>query len=908
MRARRAPTFALAATLIAAPMAAWAWTPLPNASDPLVRMPGTQPTPMVVLQPAQFCFDCHRGLDPAVAPGFAFGGSNMAQAARDPFFWAALTVAAQDSIYALGRPNATDLCLRCHLPSGWLNLRSDPPNGSLMNGTDFDGVTCDLCHRMIDPFFADTHAGTREGADWGGYWDETNLSSTPSQAAADAALAADQSQSASIRLWNGNPFYDASYQVSTSPGYDENASGQYFVSMDSAARGEYADGSLPHERVYSRYHKSKYFCSTCHDVSNTAIANMAFASSTPLDGTTVLPSESEPAYSHAPLERTFSEMMLSDYGLPGGAPGVGAFAGQTIRSCQDCHMPGVTGAVSNFPGGTVRPTESQEHPQSPARAHDMTGGNALLPWLLASAVPGSPNHDPVNEALLGQGAQKLTMTLDQGLPLDPLALLAARNRTVASLSRAAAITGLTYDPSTGVTSFRIENHTGHKLLTGYPEGRRMFVGVKVYQGQTLLEEVNPYDASVGTLKGLPASYSPASPPLGAGEVHRDDLVFEAHTRSTITGEAQSFHFVLATGLGKDNRIPPKGFRVAEAAARRAEPMDTSGPAPGMFSPAEYAGGHRDVALTLPAGGDRVVVELSYQATSREYVEFLRDEIDGTASSLPLPAPSGEPKAYVAQTDAFFSGLRAWGSTIWQIWQHNKGVPGAAPIVMTRSVVAMDTCATQADGAPCDDGDACTTGDACQSGVCKGGPPPLCDDGNDCTDDGCDSQAGCVHTFNTAPCEDGDLCTAPDSCAFGVCVPGPGMDCSDTEYCTDDSCDPQMGCVHTPKVDPACETDGGSSSSSSSSSSSTSGATTTTTTSSVGGSGGTGGATTTSEMPRGGAGGIPPTGSGGSMGGEGGGEVDAGCGCGVVGDAGAPPAAILGLLGLLLARRKRRWRG
>ena len=39
--------------------------------------------------------------------------------------------------------------------------------------------------------------------------------------------------------------------------------------------------------------------------------------------------------------------------------------------------------------------------------------------------------------------------------------------------------------------------------------------------------------------------------------------------STHTGEDHTFHFALATSRAKDNRIPPKGFRIGEAAARLA---------------------------------------------------------------------------------------------------------------------------------------------------------------------------------------------------------------------------------------------------------------------------------------------------------------------------------------------------
>ena len=113
-----------------------------------------------------------------------------------------------------------------------------------------------------------------------------------------------------------------------------------------------------------------------------------------------------------PLERTFSEFMLSDYGLPNGSPGTGAFApgvfttphpGDAIATCQDCHMPQATGVAAKGNGLKVRPQDSVEHPHSGQAVHDLTGGNALVPYLLASAVAGSPVFDATNAALLGQG-------------------------------------------------------------------------------------------------------------------------------------------------------------------------------------------------------------------------------------------------------------------------------------------------------------------------------------------------------------------------------------------------------------------------------------------------------------------------------------------------------------------------
>ena len=65
-----------------------------------------------------------------------------------------MAVAAHDPLRALANPNATDVCLRCPTPTGWLGGRSDPTNGtalSLSSG-DFEGVSCTACHHMLDSF------------------------------------------------------------------------------------------------------------------------------------------------------------------------------------------------------------------------------------------------------------------------------------------------------------------------------------------------------------------------------------------------------------------------------------------------------------------------------------------------------------------------------------------------------------------------------------------------------------------------------------------------------------------------------------------------------------------------------------------------------------------------------------
>lgn len=70
-------------------------------------------------------------------------------------------------------------------------------------------------------------------------------------------------------------------------------------------------------------------------------------------------------------------------------------------------------------------------------------------------------------------------------------------------------------------------------------------------------------------------------------------------------------------------------------------------------------------------------------------------------------------------------------------------------------------------AECNNGDACAL-HACVDHVCSS-TPVVCDDGNLCTTNGCNSNSGCI--FTAVSCDDGDPCTV-------------------------DTCDPAVGCVHT----------------------------------------------------------------------------------------------------------------
>jgi hypothetical protein len=192
------------------------------------HLPGSQPNPGAYhFQSTELCSYCHgdsqyaynpdtgEGPDPNFTtdhePHFQWMGGMMAQAARDPVFRAALTIAEQDA------PGVGQFCWRCHSPGAWLEGRSTPYDGSNFEHDDLKGIQCDHCHRMVDPRSAEG----RENSDM------------------------------------------------PVPGI---GNGMYVISPESAKRGPRDDSQANHEWIYSPFHKSSSFCGVCHDVSNPLLA------------------------------------------------------------------------------------------------------------------------------------------------------------------------------------------------------------------------------------------------------------------------------------------------------------------------------------------------------------------------------------------------------------------------------------------------------------------------------------------------------------------------------------------------------------------------------------------------------------------------------------------------------------
>ena len=124
---------------------------------------------------------------------------------------------------------------------------------------------------------------------------------------------------------------------------------------------------------------------------------------------------------------------------------------------------------------------------------------------------------------------------------------------------------------------------------------------------------------------------------------------------------------------------------------------------------------------------------------------------------------------------------------------------------------MVVCESAAD---CDDGVACTTDDCVAARctatpddtACTDGPDGVCDPMNGCQYSVCDEATTCLPgDCQTARCE-GTTCVRTSTCTGDeVCCGGACMSCDDGNDCTDDGCD-GTSCTHAPLDMQPCEDD------------------------------------------------------------------------------------------------------
>ena len=585
---------------------------------------GTQPgLTFPILGPTN-CAGCHSAsaspFSPTYRPHPTWSGSMMANATRDPLFWAALDVANNDV------PGVGDFCLRCHATKGWSEGRvvknghggtNDVTLGAagcLLLGnyahadddnSDFSGVACHYCHRA-------------------------NLQL--SQVGNGVAVIDDFACGSSNEPCRHGPYFYPQ------PGF-----------------------TPPHPVVHDLGFKDSRFCGTCHNVSSPATATSAAVKTLVLnDGT-----KTDHPF---PVERTFSEWQQSYYARSdalfrdGFQPDFPADK-IAIASCQNCHMPdsGVLGATASTVPGT--PDRTGDLP-----VHEFAGGNTWVPKILKGEFFAS---DATRSAALDQTASRATALLQSSaeVTLNLVSFQAPTATKVGSLKLQTSVTNL----------------SGHKLPTGYGEGRRMWLNVAVTDktsGKRVFEAA-AYDQSTGVLtRDANARVYETLQGIfnrnGTGKCDAD------------TGGVEFFHFVLNDCIAKDTRIPPLGFRPATPA----DPNGFDLRPVGITYPETFPGSgelvNRDeiaYTIALPAGTSAslsIEARLLYQTSSKEYVEFLAREAFNNgfpAENQMCLAGPGRPYSVGPQN-------RSRGEYLFELWSAPDGYGRSPPVEIDHAALSL----------------------------------------------------------------------------------------------------------------------------------------------------------------------------------------------------------------------------
>jgi hypothetical protein len=588
-----------------------------------IQQPGTQPQEINSLESPDKCDNCHT---PSITDHWR--GSMMANAGRDPIFWATVAIAEQDF------DGAGDLCIRCHSTGGWLGGRSTPTDGSGLSTGDGDGVECDFCHKMTNPDNSE-HAGEQFPPFI------ANDGETPGVGYYGSGMAS---------MWGGND-----------------------------KLGPYDPSFAKHQYMQSLFHRSVDFCGSCHDVSNPVVGDLAHNNGTQSTADPVVaggvlggPVEDKAAFNNFPyqygiVERTFSEYkaglfsqtLVSDYdnlpldlkagavadayqnALLAGTGGNYEDGAPRYFSCQLCHMRPVTGIGCNKNDVPIR---------GDLPLHDMTGGNYWMPVAI--------------QYLDDQGKLRLGGDLTA---VQSAALVDGAVRARLQLRMAASL-------DVNENTVRVVNLTGHKLISGYPEGRRMWLNIKWYDinGDPLRE-----DGKYGLLEDASNNPVMVEDPSTGQMVRVESLldlhdpntkIYEAHYGMTqgwayqlktlnedhygpivldydrLTGdpgltlgelaetpsgtEHETFHFVINNTVIKDNRIPTYGMDCEEARKRNALPVPDTQYGGDQFTwnqDGTCSGTYNywdTVTLNPPVGAETATIELLYQPTSWEYIQFL----------------------------------------------------------------------------------------------------------------------------------------------------------------------------------------------------------------------------------------------------------------------------------------------
>lgn len=698
----------------------------------------TFPAPYNVFEFVVTCGACHGGtIDQQVGHFGNWAGTNMASAARDPIFRANAMIVEQTVASITGEEGTANMCFRCHSPNGWLSGRFDPnfagaSDGSTMihsilASTDDEGIMCETCHRatgnvvmQADGVAADDPAWSMMAgiSDWphtGDTYASHGNGPLPGNPLGDGTLQFSDGMvyggkyAGSVEIYfsdlpipavdaSGNPALDANgdplltpYTGQTYGIYPAGYSGPKYPPPAGEPQFNSAgqeivynpDGSVPlqfevpiappgdqqllalsleHPTTQSDFIQSSEFCGSCHDLT-------------------------VPVLNHGmPEQRTYTEWKYSSYS---GFTANGGLSAE--KSCQDCHSPTLKQEYSDDAAVSLNadptlvgwaPYGKDRNPNGGTTVHKLAGANRDLPQMMKILYPevdleviGAPtNNDPrifpgmqsSRELTWDRTVRNTEISMSDGVDIE-------------------IVSGPTLiDPATNKweVKVRVINQSGHRIPSGYPDGRRFWISldVKSANGQTWYQS-GVYDyasAELMTDAGTPFNRALTNTIDSADNAV---MVYEKVTGTcdNTIGVCQPSPSLLNADILFDNRIPPAGYDKAmyEQAGTKFISYDPATFYPYLDSDRYPDGqGYDEVTYTFTApqlAKLTAVASIEWQTHTRPFMEHLKD------SDISTLRPEGPPSIYSAnypldptylsdQVIAYYNANNGGAADVSEFWQ------------------------------------------------------------------------------------------------------------------------------------------------------------------------------------------------------------------------------------------------
>jgi fibronectin type 3 domain-containing protein len=673
----------------------------------------TFPWPYNVFEFIVTCGACHGGtVDQQVAHMGNWGGTAMASAARDPVFRANQMIVNAAIRDATGEDGAGNMCFRCHSPNGWYSGRFDPTLAGAADGstmlhsillsTDDEGIACEACHRTMggvthrrgdldpnDPAWNMLGGvGGYPGAPWfdpgwphdgmpyvdqdghptlapGNPYGDTTLQFADGMTYIGRYAGTANISWSDVPLVPGSPYTGQTYGVYPGGWFDalgNDLGGQPAIGPDGVSpviqldvpvgppmnpngTPNYAAQSMSPEHTTVKFPnmppapgflQTSEFCGTCHDLTI-------------------------PILNHGmPEQRTYTEWKYSAYGREG----------PEFTTCQQCHMPRLSheytdDAVASF---SADPVIAGGFPYAKSRTntavHKLAGANRDLPEMMKAL------YREVDFEVIGGAGVEGGGNFGVGTGNDPRIFpgmlsdrtsMWERNRRNTDVSLRDAVdveivappTLIDEQSQTWKMQVKVVNRTGHRLPSGYPDGRRMFLGVLV----TDANDVPWYESGWYDDEAARLYTDSARTELRRALTNEIDqgenavMVYERVTGTCVFGERDRIACEPSLSLLNDhilfdNRIPPFGFSY-EQYRQSGVKFYTYDP---DFIPTEdpnrYAGGQNFdvVTYTFRAPADAQLsarAEVFYQSHTREFMDHLR------RNDTSWVRPQGPPRPWAA---------------------------------------------------------------------------------------------------------------------------------------------------------------------------------------------------------------------------------------------------------------------